>query len=80
MKISLKKKAGNQHQTKLEKRIASISTPELITWAENSLFIIGKNIVHHQRDGIDSIYIADEYAEALHVITKELLKRAKNEL
>jgi hypothetical protein len=49
-------------------------------WAEHSLFMIGKNIVHHQRDGIDSIILADEAAEALSVITKELLKRANNEL
>ena len=80
MKISLRKKAGQQPQTKLEKRVSNISTPELIMWAEHSLFMIGKNIVHHQRDGIDSIILADEAAEALSVITKELLKRANNEL
>jgi hypothetical protein len=60
----------------LEKRIASISTPELITWAENSLFAIGRNIVHHQREGIDAITLAEEGAEALLAITKELKKRA----
>jgi hypothetical protein len=60
--------------------VASISTPELVTWAENALFVIGRNIVHHQRDGIDSLYIADEGAEALLAITRELLKRANNEL
>jgi len=48
----------------------------LITWAENSLFAIGRNIVHHQREGIDAITLAEEGAEALLAITKELKKRA----
>ena len=70
------KKGGHHQPTKLEKRIASISTPELITWAENSLFAIGRNIVHHQREGIEAILLAEEGAEALLAITKELKKRA----
>jgi hypothetical protein len=74
MKIS--KKAGNQPQSKLQKRVSGISTPELITWAENSLFVIGKNIVHHQRDGIDAIAEAELGAEALLAITQELKRRA----
>lgn len=63
----------------MQKRIASISTPELVTWAENSLFVIGKNIVHHQRDGIDAISEAEIGAEALLAIVQELKKRAQNE-
>jgi hypothetical protein len=80
MKIFQKKKAGHQPQSKLAQRIANISTPELITWAENSLFVIGKNLVHHQRDGIDALKEAELGAEALLAITQELIKRAKNEL
>jgi hypothetical protein len=64
----------------MEKRIASISTPELIIWAENSLFAIGRGIVHHQRDGIHALYEAKIGAEALLAITAELIKRAENEL
>jgi hypothetical protein len=79
MKISLKKKAGQQPQTKLEKRISSISTPELVVWAENSLAAIGKNVYHHQRDGVDALYEAEIGAEALLAITRELIKRANNE-
>jgi hypothetical protein len=56
--------------------VSGISTPELITWAENSLFVIGKNIVHHQRDGIDAIAEAELGAEALLAITQELKRRA----
>jgi hypothetical protein len=42
------------------------------------LFVIGKNIVHHQRDGIDALHEAEMGAEALLAITQELKKRAKN--
>ena len=80
MKISLKKKAGNQPQSKLEKRISNISTPELIIWAENSLAVIGKNVYHHQRDGVEALYEAELGAEALLAITRELIKRANNDL
>jgi hypothetical protein len=52
----------------------------LIVWAENSLSAIGKNIYHHQRDGIEALYEAEMGAEALLAISKELIKRANNEL
>jgi len=71
------KKAGLPQQSKLEKRVANIGTSELITWAENSLFVIGKNVVHHQRDGMDALKEAEIGAEALLAIVKELQKRMK---
>lgn len=71
------KKDGPQQPTKLEKRIASISTPELITWAENSLFVIGKETTNWLRtkDGL-LLDEAEVGAEALLAIIKELKKRA----
>jgi hypothetical protein len=57
--------------------VANIGTSELITWAENSLFVIGKNVVHHQRDGMDALKEAEIGAEALLAIVKELQKRMK---
>jgi hypothetical protein len=51
----------------------------LVIWAENSLAAIGKNVYHHQRDGIDALYEAEIGAEALLAITRELIKRANNE-
>jgi hypothetical protein len=78
MKISMK--AGLRQQTKIQKRVASISTPDLVLWAENALYVIGKEITHHQRDkNVDSLYEAELGAEALLAITQELKKRAKNE-
>lgn len=69
------KKVGQRQPTKLQKRISGIPTNELVTWAENSLYVIGKNIVHHQRDGIEAISEAEMGAEALLEITRELKKR-----
>ena len=47
-------------------------------WAENSLSVIGKEVVHHQRDrNLDD---AELGAEALTAIIKELKKRLTNEL
>lgn len=49
-------------------------------WAENALYVIGKEITHHQRDkNIDALYEAELGAEALLAIVRELKKRAENE-
>lgn len=77
MTIFKSKKAGHQPQTRLEKRVASISTPELITWGENALFAIGKNLVHGTRSSdIAMLSEAELGAEALLVITRELKRRS----
>jgi hypothetical protein len=70
------KKDGLPQPTKLEKRVSGIGTAELIIWAENSLAVIGKGVVHHQRDGIDGLLDAELGAEALLAIVRELKKRA----
>lgn len=76
MTIFRKKKAGLQPPSKITKRVASISTPDLIMWAENALFVIGKNLTHHQRDrSQDALHEAQMGAEALLAITLELQKR-----
>jgi hypothetical protein len=79
-----KKKDGHQPQTseptKLEKRVAMISTPELVTWAENALYVIGKEVTGWMRTKED--HLLDEAligGEALVAIVKELQKRS-NEL
>jgi hypothetical protein len=79
MKIFQKKTGGHQHQTKIEKRVATIATPDLVMWAENALFVIGKEVTHWQRDKSD--YALEEAAlgaEALTAIIKELKKRSMN--
>ena len=71
--------AGHQPQTKLEKRVASISTPELVMWAENALFVIGKEATGWMRTRDQALLDeADLGAEALYAITQELKRRANN--
>jgi hypothetical protein len=57
--------------------VSGIGTPDLIMWAENALFVIGKEITHHQRskseDALDEALLG---ADALVAIIKELQKRA----
>jgi len=49
-------------------------------WVENSLFVIGKEITHHQKTkNIDALHEVRLAAEALGFISEELMKRAKNE-
>jgi hypothetical protein len=56
--------------------VASISTPELVTWAENSLFIIGKEVTSWLRTK-DAVLLEEALVggEALVAIIKELKKR-----
>lgn len=80
MTIFKKKKAGPQSQTKLQKRVASISSPDLVTWSENALFVIGKEVTGWLKDhNTDHLYEAEMGAEALLAITQELVKRSKHE-
>jgi hypothetical protein len=75
------KKAGQPQLTKIQKRVASLSTPELTSWVENSLFVIGKEITHHQKTrNIEALYEMELGAEALLAIVQELKKRAEYEL
>jgi len=77
MKILTKKKDGLQPASKIAKRVSGIGTSDLVLWAENALYVIGKEITHHQRDkNLDSLYEARMGAEALLAITEELIKRA----
>jgi hypothetical protein len=64
----------------LEKRVASISTPELVTWVETHLYIIGKETTAWLKTK-EAFFLedAESAAEVLVVIMKELKKRS-NEL
>jgi hypothetical protein len=74
------KKDGQPQPTKLEQRIASIGTAELVTYVETSLFGIGKNIAGSGPKTESSYLEAEENAVALLAIVKELKKRAANVL
>jgi hypothetical protein len=73
--MKILKKAGHQQPTKIQKRVASLATYDLITWVEANLPSIGKAIVHHQRDGIEVLKDAETNVEVLSAIVVELQKR-----
>jgi hypothetical protein len=79
MTILGKKQGGHQLPTKLTKRVERISTPDLILWAENALFPIGKDLTAYGRNN-DLAYLEEAFvgAEVLYAITLELKKRHTN--
>jgi hypothetical protein len=76
--MKILKRDGQPQPTRLQKRISGISTPELVTWVETMLPTIGRNVVHHTRDGIVALQEAEVSAEAVYEIVKELKKRNQN--
>jgi hypothetical protein len=62
----------------MQKRISSISTPDLSLWVESLLPTIGKNVVHHQRDGEFALNEAEQAAEVTLAIVQELKRRFKD--
>jgi len=75
-----KKKNPERERTKIEKRVDSLPTAELLPWTENALYTIGRNLSSWQRSKDD--YALEEArvgAEALYVILETLKKRHANE-
>lgn len=68
-----------QQPTKLQKRVSKIGTSDLVIWAENALFVIGKNLTHWSREH-DGALLEEAHmgAEALFAITTELKRREHN--
>jgi gamma-glutamylcysteine synthetase len=75
MTILWKKKDGPQHQTKLEKRVATIPTSELTLWTETLLYVIGKAIAGSGPKTAEHYIEATANAEALLAVCKELETR-----
>jgi hypothetical protein len=69
------KKAGLPQQSRLEKRVSNFGTSDLVIWVESLLPSIGKAVVHHSRDGVDALSDAEDNAEAVLAIVRELKKR-----
>lgn len=69
-------KDGPPQLTKLQKRVEKIGTTDLVLWAENALFAIGKNLTHWSREH-DAALLEEAHlgAEALLAITAEIKKR-----
>jgi len=75
-----KKTNPEREKTKIEKRVESLPTSELLPWTENALYTIGRNLSSWQKS--QDPYTLEEArigAEALHVILETLKKRSTNE-
>jgi hypothetical protein len=75
-----KKKNPERERTKVEKRVDSLPTSELLPWTENALYTIGRNLSSWQKT--QDPYTLEEArvgAEALYVILEALKKRHANE-
>jgi hypothetical protein len=77
--ILRKKQAGHQPQTRIEKRVSMVSTPDLVTWMEQSMFTIGRHITTWQRNqseaDLDEVLMG---SEVFYAIAKELKRRSTN--
>lgn len=75
----LRKKQDGPTQTRIEKRVASLSTPDLVSWTETSMYTIGKHLNQwtKSQDPVDLEEVVLG-AEAFYAIAKELKKRHAN--
>jgi hypothetical protein len=71
-----KTKTEEKTRTRLEKRVATIPTSDLVAWSEQALFGIGRHLTAWQRshDKADVVE-AEEAAEALYAVVRELKSR-----
>jgi len=70
------KKKEVREKTKIEKRVAKLSTPELLTWSDQVIYSIGRNLSSWQKT--DETFYLEEgkvAAEALHAILDTLYER-----
>ena len=71
-----KKKPEERKLTKIEKRVESLPTSELMPWSEQSIYTIGRNLASWQRSQ-DNAYLEEARlgAEVLHTILESLARR-----
>lgn len=70
------KKGTKSEQSKIEKRVASIPTGDLVSWSEQALFGIGRHLTTWQRTYNDiDLDEAEVASEALYAVIRELKKR-----
>jgi hypothetical protein len=70
------KKKEEREKTRIEKRVARLSTPELLTWSDQVIYSIGRNLSSWQktedRFHLDEARVA---AESIHAILDTLSER-----
>jgi len=73
----MRRKKIEQEQTKLEKRVASLSNEELTKWVDQAMFTIGRNISSWSKTS-EYLYVEEAQlgSEALLAVITELKKRS----
>jgi hypothetical protein len=75
--ILRKKQDGYHPQTKIQKRIHKLPTSELVSWSENALFVIGRDLTSWLKTNDKAFLTEVELgAEALYEIVQELKRRS----
>lgn len=77
--ISFKQHKQERQKSKVEKRVAMLSTSELLPWSEQAIYSLGRNLSAWQKSQ-EHFYIEEARvaAEVVHVITEELARRTRN--
>lgn len=71
-----KKTKQERQKTKVEKRVDSLPTSELLQWAEQALYPIGRNLSSWQKTN-EEVYLEEARlnAEVIYVIVETISKR-----
>ena len=75
--MKILKRDGKPQPTKLQKRISGLQTHDLVMWVETTLYGIGKAVAGMGAKTVESYAVAEENAEALLEIIRELKRRAE---
>jgi hypothetical protein len=79
MGIKFRKRSPEKEKSRIEKRVESLPTADLLPWTENALYTIGRNLSSWQKTkNSATLEEARIGAEALHVILESLVKRHSN--
>ena len=77
--INFRKEKVQREKSRIEKRVETLPTSDLMPWTENALYTIGRNLSTWQKTrDLASLEEARIGAEALHVILESLVKRHSN--
>lgn len=77
--INFRKEKTQREKSRIEKRVETLPTSDLLPWTENALYTIGRNLSTWQKTrDTASLEEARVGAEALHVILESLVKRHSN--
>lgn len=67
--------------SRLQKRVARIATVELIPWAEQTMYVLGRTLRDYDRTGeAPALDQAVEAAEALQAVVRELQRRQSSSI